>query len=250
MRFQSTRFKTVFTLGVISILFTFSSCSNLEIVKRRYRPGYHVSKAGKSEDQGLERSTVLSKRSEVEHQAPKPYLSQATTTLIEHQTPIPEPVIAPTSVESTVSPEASASSVPELYMQTFQHSMFQSNRKSLSGEFVRAVGIEPEEEKQAWNPYGFVGLGFGTLALVMVVIGGVHLMRYNPPPGSGFYFLGAGIGIALAVTLGIVGLKKKSIRNKKGRGFAFASWGSGALAGLALILVGLMYVIWQLSRAF
>lgn len=220
--------------------FSLQSCGNIDIVKRRYRPGFHVD--------------VKTKASKVEK---KKEMAQAQSLLIEELHPkqaLVEPRLTQTDELEALTASASNhtstfNSQKKLTAKKVNDFMLtpvrEIKRQKLNNELKRAVFNKDEEEKYGWSVISFISTGLGVLGLGFLITGIVLLA--GAIFGSGFVFwwlfllIGLLIGIAAMVT-GIIGLRQTGSGEKRGRGFALG----GMIAGIVSLAGALIGLFWGL----
>lgn len=226
--------------ALIITAFSLQSCGNLDVVKRRYRPGFHVD--------------VKTKASKVEKNKER---AQMHTQIIEKLQPKQaelEPSLTQTDelADFTASTSAAAStfnSQKKLTAKKINDFMLtpvrEIKREKLNSELKRAVFNKDEEEKYGWSVISFISTGLGVLGLGFLITGIVLLA--GAIFGSGFAFwwlfllIGLLIGVAAMVT-GIIGLRQTGSGEKRGRGFALG----GMIAGIVSLAGALIGLFWGL----
>ena len=219
--------------------FTLQSCGNIDIVKRRYRPGFHVDvskKKHKPKDVAVAEVTESQKLIQAEPISP----------VLANQESAHKPLVEPS--ESAVASSKneplvkgkSAKKISDFMMTPFLN----IKRQKLNGQLKRAV-FNQEEDKYGWSVVSFVSTGLGVVSLALLITGIVLLA--GAILGSGFLFwwlflvLGLLFGIGAMVT-GILGLRQTGSGERKGRGFAIA----GMVAGILSLAGALIALFWGL----
>jgi len=236
---SSNSFKQYPPLIILSA-FMFQSCGNIDIVKRRYRPGFHVD-VSKKKDRNSERSIVAESGISLE----KVDVKKAVITAKEIHSDNTQ--LKSTELEAL---EASAETKPSSKAKiTFENTViapFREARKAkLDDSLRRAVFNKPEDEKFGWSGISFASMGLGTVALALMITG-IVLLALLVTGGSFLYWwiftlAGFFLGIAGMVT-GIIGLRQTGAGEKRGRGFALA----GMLGGIVAMAGGLITAFWGL----
>ncbi len=220
--------------------FLFQSCGNIDIVKRRYRPGFHVD-VSKKKDCKSERSIVAESGITLE----KVDAKQAIIPTKE----VPSGDIELKQIELEtleVSAETKPSSKVKITFENTVIAPFRQARKAkLDGSLRRAVFNKEKEEKYGWSGISFASMGLGTVALALMITG-IVLLALFIAGGSFLYWwiftlAGFFLGIAGMVT-GIIGLRQTGAGEKRGRGFALA----GMLGGIVAMAGGLITAFWGL----
>ena len=220
--------------------FLFQSCGNIDIVKRRYRPGFHVD-VSKKKDRKSEGSIVAESGVSLE----KVDVKKAVITAKEiHSDNIQ---LNSTELETLeVSAEPKPSSKAKITFENTVIAPFREARKAkLDGSLRRAVFNKEKEEKYGWSGISFASMGLGTVALALMITG-IVLLVLLIAGGSFLYWwiftlIGFFLGIAGMVT-GIIGLRQTGAGEKRGRGFALA----GMLGGIVAMAGGLITAFWGL----
>lgn len=228
--------------------FLFQSCGNIDIVKRRYRPGFHVDVSKKQNERRFAESTPEETEITVEKIEPKAAELQAEKLQAENIS---------INDQETETLEALVESEPsEKTRFTFENMViapFREARKTkLDGSLRRAVFNKPQDEKYGWSTIAIVSTGLGALGLGLVITGMIFLVSFIFSGGIAFWWIfglaGLLIGIAGMVT-GIIGLRQTGSGEKRGRGFALAGMISGIIS-LALGLIGLFWgmIYWLINN--
>lgn len=244
---RSDFFKQYLPLIILSAL-VFQSCGNIDIVKRRYRPGFHVDISKKKDQRSKAECTVsesevaLEKLDAKEAELPTEEL-QVENIKTEHE-----------QIETL---EASTETKPSFRTKlTFENVViapFREARKTkLDDSLRRAVFNKPEDEKYGWSTIAIVSTGLGVLGLGLVITAMIFLVSFIFSGGIAFWWIfglaGLLVGIAGMVT-GIVGMRQTGAGEKRGRGFALAGMISGIIS-LALGLIGLFWgmIYWLINN--
>ncbi|MCB9185198.1 MAG: hypothetical protein H6601_00465 [Flavobacteriales bacterium] len=238
MRTQSSRcFLPLLILSAI----LFQSCGNIDIVKRRYRPGFHVEMTKKKDAKNVGETAFVNTmkpnsdlsgvesaelhQQEFEETSPKMAYSDLTTASIDKQ-----------------KPSVTSKKLSELMIAPFR----EIKAEKLNGELRRAVFNKKEEEpKFGWSGISFASMGLGTVALALMITGIVFLALLIFGGSFAYWWIftlvGFFLGIAGMVT-GIIGLRETGAGEKRGRGFALA----GMLGGIVSMAGGLITAFWGL----
>ncbi|MBI1287336.1 MAG: hypothetical protein GC178_07120 [Flavobacteriales bacterium] len=217
-----------------------SSCGNIDIVKRRYRPGFHVEVLNKKNHRTVtEVAEVKQQNLSVEPLETKP-VEQVNATKQNDEPAASDVLVASVEEEPVVKTRKSdPSNVSEALLHPFK----ELKKEKLNGELRRAVFQGVEDEKFGWSVLGIVSTGLGVIGLSLVITGLAFLTSFIFSGGIAFWWIfalvGLFFGIAAMVT-GIIGLRETGRGEKRGRGFALAGMISG-IVSLALALIGLLW---------
>lgn len=241
-------FSKYLTLSLLVIFI--SSCANIEITKRRYRPGYHIDVVKKNDrDVKVEETAVVNEaptaESDVADAPPAKINSrkaeriakrEARRAKAEIQLPADEPMEAKSEGVGEI---LEVKPFDDIDKKTRENAFtFQKNR--VQSKLRKA--FKPEEDKSAWSVVSFIAMGLGIAAFVMFLLTLVTLvgiLSAGGPLTSVWIFglIGMLLGIGGMVT-GIIGMR--DTRDKKGRGFALA----GMIAGIVGLVFGLIFFFW------
>lgn len=226
-----------------------SSCANIEITKRRYRPGYHIDVVKKNDrDVKVEETAVVNEAptagSDVavaptkinSRKAERIAKKEARRAKAELQLPEDQPFEAKSEGVGEI---LEVKPFDDIDKKTRENAFtFQKNR--VQNKLRKA--FKPDEDKTAWSVVSFIAMGLGIAAFVMFLITLVTLvgiLNLGGPLTSVWIFglIGMLLGIAGMVT-GIIGMR--DTREKKGRGFALA----GMISGIVGLVFGLIFFFW------
>lgn len=238
---MSRRLQLHALLAVLSVGMMFTSCGNIDIVKRRYRPGFHVDVSKKREKTNKVQETFRSENTTTKRVAFKQVEAEVITSRYENR-------------QETFTGTASASIEPQLKTRKGAAKKFNDfmlapfreiKRQNLNGELKRAVFNKEAEEKYGWSGISFASTGIGVVALGLLIAGIVLLAAFLLGSAFAYWwvFLASGIllGIGALVT-GILGMRKTGSGERRGRGFAIA----GLVAGIVSLAGGLIALFWGL----
>jgi preprotein translocase subunit SecF len=225
--------------GLLIAAFALQSCANIDIVKRKHRPGFHVDVKGKKQRQQVANDDPQNAEIALEPVAVKP------TTPIEStaEESMPSTQLAFISNNSDEqNPVPRESKFSQLLRTTYPS----VKREKLNGELRRAVFNKKEEdEKYGWSTVSIISTGLGLFALGFFITGIVLLISFIFTAGFAFWWifalLGLVFGIAAMVT-GIIGMRQTGRGEKRGRGFAIA----GMVAGIVSLAGALIAAFWGL----
>ena len=225
--------------------FMFQSCSNIDIVKRRYRPGFHVDVTKKKHQTQRVSGEETAQVTQAEPMPVKTSRVEQTQVLVEPIEKTPEPVFTASTVQTHEKKAKGIDRVNDFMLTPFR----EIKREKLNSELRRAVFQKDDEEKYGWSLTSFLSTGFGVLALALLITGIVFFVSFMLGGAFVYWwaFLAAAIpmGIAAMVT-GIVGMRQTGSGERRGRGFAIAGLVSGIITlagGLISLLWGFLYTI-------
>ncbi|MFM1876184.1 MAG: hypothetical protein RL266_1921 [Bacteroidota bacterium] len=234
-------------IAILLAAFTFQSCGNIDIVKRRYRPGFHVELSTKQQDRRqINESDVAVGAEEKLVQEIEKTPETASATVISTD-PIVEFTAStqPTDGVKVQPKKVGKQNVAEILFTPFT----ELKQEKLNGELRRAVFQSQEDEKHGWSVLGIVGMSLGVLGLGLVATGLAFLVSFIFSGGIGFWWIfclvGLILGIAAMVT-GILGMRETGRGEKRGRGFALA----GMISGIVSLALGLIGLVWGLIYTF
>ena len=227
-------------IAILTAGMMFSSCGNVDIVKRKYRPGFHVDISKKRQKQKVtEQSELAEKRStkkmkEAEAITPQIGSQQIDDVLVADNS---NTVVYPTNKQK---------------MQNIKNTLRSPNMKGLSFErkmqSVKREIFKPTKAPVAgtdwmkWVSFG-TGIGslaFGALALIFAILTVVYF--------SSFVWGAAVLAILLggaAITFSILHKKNNGTGTQARLGFIFGIIGAG-LAVLAIILGAIFFAVFVL----
>lgn len=236
-------------LALIAVGLTFSSCGNIDIVKRKYRPGFHVNISKKKQERKVAQDlATVDERLGFKKTDEK---EMALNTIPQKKIGLEEiPVATADSkpLKLVKSKTKFANTLDEIISAPFK----EMKRENLGKEMRRAVFDTPSDEKSGWSVVGFVSTGLAIVALALIIVGLALLVSFISGGGFGFWwifsFLGVLFGIGAMVT-GIIGMRQTGSGEKRGRGFALGGM-IGGIVSLALGLVGLFWglIYWVIQR--
>jgi len=219
-----------------------SGCSNLEITKRRYMPGYHIELGNKKQEARPAAETAAApKATEETMTAMETPAAQITipTSYSPAAPPMEGELTASTSkgIAPSTKPGKPARSLAALTDELVLKPFRELKQEKADSELRRAVFPEEGDEKYGWSVVGIIALGLSMIALVALLIGLATLVS-----GGAFWFIPLILGFVFGLTgmiLGIIGVRQTKNGGKRGRGFALAGMILGILT-FALSLVALV----------
>lgn len=246
----------LFVLALASLILG-SGCADIDITKRRYRPGFHVDMGSKR----AEHKAAASKKAERSSTATARFNGDEDE--LEGTNPT-EGFVDVAEASTTVTPisarEARKQETKAIFKEAFapfaSPSAYAKNMADLRAElrqnkFKNAVFDKPAEEGMGWSVVSIIAMPIGIMALVFaivtlasvisnVVIGGGTLIG----PFIAFGILAILLGIA-GLILGVIG-KKQTKNGKRGKGFALV----GMIAGILGMAFGLIFTLWGIIFTF
>jgi hypothetical protein len=238
--------------SVAFIAIAWSSCADLDITKRRYRPGFHVSASGGKAQQKAEAKSQRADRSATA-QTQTPAEDEVTTAQIDVDEEIfiaqqtNEPIaVTDKALRRQRNKEALREAMAPLTDPSAYTKMMRELRAEMrAGKFRKAVFNRPQEEKQGWSVPAIMALPFGAAALIFAILTAVTVV-VDVLLGGGTSLIPLVIFGILAVVLGIVGMvmgvigRKQYKDGKRGKGFAIA----GLISGILGMAFGLIFMLW------
>ena len=221
--------------------FLFQSCGNIDIVKRRYRPGFHVDVTKKKHDKGQSSSEVRLDEPKVATVSVKIPEAESNQQSIEPINEKNQPVFTALSNKKSSKKTRTIDEVNDFMLTPFH----EAKREKLNGELRRAVFNKDDEEKYGWSVTSFISTGLGILALGMLITGIVLFAAFILGSTFAFWWLFLAIGLLLgigAMVTGILGMRQTGRGERKGRGFAI----TGLVAGIMSLAGGLIALFWGL----
>lgn len=247
---MKSNFSKYLTLSLLVVFI--SSCANIEITKRRYRPGYHIDVVKKNNrDVKVEETAVVNEAPMAEsdladalpakisaRKADRIAKREARRAKAELQMPEDQPFVAKSKGVSEI---LDVKPFDDIDKKTRDNAFtFQKNR--VQNKLRRAV--KPQEEKYGWSVVSFIAMGLGIAAFAMFLFTLATLVGILSSGGVltpvwifGLVTLLLGIG---GMITGIIGLR--DTRDKRGRGFALA----GMISGIVGLVFGLIFFLWGL----
>ena len=215
------------------------SCGNIDIVKRKHLPGFHV-EMSKKEQRKTSSISVERLDSELTKIESKP------ATLEEVAIPESELIVEAEVASFNLTADSKArSSKPVLKASELVLSPFKElKREKLNGELRRAV-FNNDDEKHGWSILSMVCTGTSVAALAMIILGLVFLVMLIGGGGFLYWWVFALVGMLLGIggmVMGIVGLRQTRRGEKRGRGFALA----GMIGGIVSLAAGIITLFWGL----
>ena len=232
--------QTILPVVILSAFF-FQSCGNIDIVKRRYRPGFLVDVSKKKQKNQLaEESFTREEASEIKSIALEP----KRPSKLKQKQEVSKPEAFEANLEASAENKHVTQSKGIKKLNDFMLTPIRDvKRQKLGEELRRAVFNDPEDDKYGWSTIGIVSTGLGVLGFGMFLAGAVTF--FTLIIGGSFTFwwlfllLGVLFGIAAMVT-GIIGLRQTRRGGKRGRGFALG----GMISGIVSLAGGLIVLLW------
>ena len=233
-------FQTHVLLAILTAGIMFSSCGNVDIIKRKYRPGFHVDISKKRDKTEVaEASTKAEKRIVAEE-------SVVETVKVEEILVKEESVFtAQTSVAEplTLEQEKRVKMKEVLRSPEFEQLTFDQKMKTIRNEvFKPSVAPVGGSDWMKWVSFG-TGIGslaFGALALIFAILTVVFFSSFVWGAAVLALLLGAA-----AITFSIIYKKNNGTGPQARLGFIFGIIGAG-LAVLAIILGAIFFAIFVL----
>lgn len=233
-------------LSVIPVIllsaFLLQSCGNVDIVKRRYRPGFHVDVSKKRQKQKpVETKTInvdelAGQTNQLTVKEPKRIGKTLQEEKLEKK---PAPVF-----EASIAPKTRVKSKPVSKLNDFMLTPIREiKREKLNSGLRRAVFNNTEDDKYGWSTIAIVSTGLGVVGFGMLITGVILFASFIVGGGFAFWWLflllAILFGIAGMVT-GIIGLRQTRRGEKRGRGFALV----GMISGIVSLAAGLITMLW------
>jgi len=242
-KLQLTSLSFLMLVGVL-----FSSCGNIEIVKRKYRPGFHVDITKKKQKPTANKEKVKNeKRNQIlntEEKATTHYSPKAKNLNLNR----PKPVVDKTTLASlNTAPDVKKIKRKENVRNTMNNLLAapfrELKREKMGREMRRAIFNAPDDEKSLSIP-GILSTIFAALSLISLIAVTVSLVLSS---AAGFLFVawwllalfGTLFGAA-AMILGIIGIKQTKNGEKRGKGFAIA----GMIGGIVFMAISMLILFW------
>lgn len=245
----------IFVLALASLILA-SSCADIDITKRRYRPGFHVDMGSKKADTKTA-SASKHDRNKVNPANTQSDLAIATQSANEiNGEAFASNVAAPLTAREVRKQETKAI-LKEAFAPFTSPSAYAQNMADLRAQlrqnkFKNAVLDKPaDEEKAGWSIISIIAMPIGIVALIFAIVTLASVIANVVVGGSTLFgpFIAFGI---LAILLGIAGLvlgvlgKKQTKDGKRGKGFALV----GMIAGILGMAFGLIFTLWGIIFTF
>lgn len=230
---MSKRLQLQSLIAVLSVGLMFSSCGNIDIVKRKYRPGFHVDISKKRQKKQVSEATATADKRKAEKvnsiETKKPSIANAE---------ISENL---TASGNTVSPFAEVKNANkniknELRSPDFKNLSFDRKMQRIKREVFKASPSVANLEWMKWVSFG-TGIGslaFGAMALLFAFLTAVFF--------TGFVWGAAVLALLLgaaAITFSVIFKKNNGTGPQSRLGFIFGIIGAGL--GLLAIIVGAIF---------
>lgn len=247
MKTTTTQTWIALMLGAAFIL---QSCGNIDIVKRRYRPGFHVEVSKKQQERKQVEGEFVAEEASVNKSENQP-TETATDVSAAEQTQIVWPDAELTaSADNAQTPATSSTSKKSQKATEILFAPFREmKQEKLNGELRRAVFNREEDEKHGWSVISFISTGLGAVGLGMVIAGLALLVSFIFAGGFIYWWIFAIVGVVFGIAgmvTGILGMRETGRGEKRGRGFAMA----GMISGIVSLAMGLIGLIWGLIYTF
>lgn len=230
--------------ALVAVLFAgmmFSSCGNIDIVKRKYRPGFHVDISKKRQKVQIAEAAETADARKAE-KANAIETKEATIQAQEISDDLSASTIAKPSAFAGVE-EARLNVKKELHSPDFKGLSFEKKMERIKREVFKAKAPVANLEWMKWVSFG-TGIGslaFGAMALLFSILTVVFF--------TGFVWAAAAFAILLgaaAITFSIIYKKNNGTGPQSRLGFIFGIIGAG-LAVLAIILGAIFFTIFVLT---
>ncbi len=244
------RIQLISLAAIVTIGMMFSSCGNIDIVKRKYRPGFHVDVTKKNQkpkgkkDQGaVDRRERTVKTFRQENTAATRTHRQAEQ---QQRRIVDESATASLETVPAVGPKTKKGKGREKVLKVMDELIVtplkEMKRERMGRELRRSVFDRPED-KQGWSVVGFLATGFALLAFVFMIIAFMGIAISFSGVGFAFWWVFGIMGVLLgtaAMVMGIIGLRQTGYGEKRGRGFALA----GMIGGILTMVLSLVALLW------
>jgi len=233
-----------------------SSCADLDITKRRYRPGFHVSASGgKAQQKAEAKEHRAEKFATAQAQPPAEHEGTTASVDVDEEIFIAQASVKPdAATEKALRKQRNKEALREAIAPLTDPSAYTKMMRELraemrAGKFRKAVFDQPQEEKQSWSIPAIMALPFGVLAFVFAIATLASVVS-NVLIGGGITFLPFVVFALLAIILGIVAMvmgvigRKQYKDGKRGKGFAIGGLISGILGmafGIIFLVLGVIF---------
>ncbi|MCB9185199.1 MAG: hypothetical protein H6601_00470 [Flavobacteriales bacterium] len=230
--------------ALIAVLFAglmFSSCGNIDIVKRKYRPGFHVEVSKKRQKMKTSEESATADARKVENlKAADVREAEVATQEISDELTV--------SADATTSPFAGVNEVnknvkKELHSPDFKGLSFDRKMDRIKREVFGPKAPVANLEWMKWVSFG-TGIGslaFGALAFLFAILTVVFWSSFVWGAAVLALLLGAA-----AITFSLIYKKNNGTGSQSRLGFIFGIIGAG-LAVLAIILGAIFFTIFVLG---
>ncbi|MCF8459387.1 MAG: hypothetical protein K9G46_01555 [Flavobacteriales bacterium] len=228
-------------IAVLAAGLMFSSCGNIDIIKRKYRPGFHVDISKKREKvQVAEESGVAEARKTEEMKTVEPVAVKE----IESNQELVLTADASDAKPQTFQAEKKESMKEVLHSNEFKGMDFSQRMRAISKEMLKPTKAAPVGgmDWMKWVAFG-TGIGslaFGALALIFAILTVVFFSSFVWGAAVLALLLGAA-----AITFAILYKKNNGTGSQAKLGMIFGIIGAG-LAVLAIILGAVFFAIYVL----
>lgn len=236
--------KRVQLQALVAVLFAgmmFSSCGNIDIVKRKYRPGFHVDISKKRQKtKAAEASVSVDERKVEQAESVEPKAAQLAAEEVSND-------LTASVNQATPSPMANVGAAKknlseELRAPDYRGLSFDRKMDRIKREVFRSVPAVANLEWMKWVSFG-TGIGslaFGALAVLFAFLTAVFF--------TGFVWGAAVLAMILgaaAITFSVIYKKNNGTGPQARLGFIFGIIGAG-LGVLALIVGAIFFTIFIL----
>ena len=227
-------------MAVLAAGMMFSSCGNIDIIKRKYRPGFHVDLSKKRQ------KTKASEEPETAHAAEEESLTATDVRQAEAATQeAPDELIV--SADPSISPfvavtEANRNVKNELRSPDFEGLSFDRKMERIKREVFKTSPAVANLEWMKWVSFG-TGIGslaFGAMALLFAFLTAVFFTGFVWGAAVLALFLGAA-----AITFSVIYKKNNGTDTQSKLGFIFGIIGAG-LGVLAIIVGAIFFAVFVL----
>lgn len=227
-------------LAVLSAGLIFSSCGNIDIVKRKYRPGFHVDISKKQKKDHPVNETATADARKVEDAA----AMEVKTPELATEKPAEEFTASnqTTSADIKVVKETRENVRRQLHSPDFKEMSFARRMKVIERETIKSAPVA-NLEWMKWVSFG-TGIGslvFGAMALLFAFLTAVFF--------TGFVWGAAVLAILLgaaAITFALIYKKNNGTASQSRLGMLFGIIGAG-LGVLAIIVGAIFFAVFVLG---
>ena len=226
-------------VAVLAAGFMFSSCGNIDIIKRKYRPGFHVDISKKQQ-----KSTPVDQP--VQHDDRTADVMQPLPTQKGAVEVADEPLVLTADAAAPVAPTYTAqvrSSMKQtVHTEAFKEMNFEDRMRTIRREVLKPNPAVANLEWMKWVSFG-TGIGslaFGAMALLFAFLTAVFF--------TGFVWGAAVLAILLgaaAITFSLIYKRNNGTGPQSRLGFIFGIIGAG-LGVLAIIVGAIFFAVFVL----
>ena len=241
--------KLVLLLGTLVVL---SSCQNISITKRTYRPGFHVNKVGKKNQPDNRTDQMFTDDSGIDQYPDHsiPSLSASITDHVELDRNPDKVQVGHNLIDLRVLNEHTQRSPfdPET---AFVNSVSQMQKETtVKAAIANANCNYAENENQEYNKLALAGFALGLGGVVFIILSFAFLVSYytsnysnglNTPAAVGL--IGGPLQALGGLFLGVKGSKLAKADGKRGKGLGITGWILGIIGVALSAIVGLVAAI-------